>query len=386
MSVVVNIQQNSKKVKKIGLDFLSSWTAYQNQYFGILDQAYVIDSYKGEKDIRGQLFVLYSQKKYGRGMSFFVDDQYNIELVLNYPATKTDIEMFYKFIHDFCKNFGFDTFLQEGNPYHLDQISQLKEEALTFHQDLIGLHPGLTIFGCIYPIVLEEELIKILSTLDKKEAYDYYEEYLDKKQKQDFYYAKPLIYQINEHEYIARYALTENVPSIFPMQECLPFGYDQKLKDKIKDWNVVLVVDKNQKLQVWEEIPYSDFCFIIDINHYPKFDASHIIITINSEILSKIENYLQEQAKSELEAWLSDIRELGHKPAKIEYSMTFIDEDGIKCHIFKYKKTLLGKWYLGIVSDSGTFSEMKEYKKNTELTDAKHTLNLLKDIWKKSAR
>lgn len=92
------------------------------------------------------------------------------------------------------------------------------------------------------------------------------------------------------------------------------------------------------------------------------------------------------QAILELEKWLSDPQELGHKPSKIEYTNSFEDEDGIKCMIFKYKKSILGKWLLGIVSESGTFSEMQEYNKNTEIDDAKKILEMLKNYWKEMAK
>ena len=92
------------------------------------------------------------------------------------------------------------------------------------------------------------------------------------------------------------------------------------------------------------------------------------------------------EAKIKLESWLSDPHELGKKPSSVVYTNSFVDEDGIKCYIFKYKKSLLSKWLLGIVSDSGTFSEMKEYNKNTELDDAKKIVNLLKNYWKERAK
>lgn len=91
-------------------------------------------------------------------------------------------------------------------------------------------------------------------------------------------------------------------------------------------------------------------------------------------------------AMLELENWLSDPHELGKKPAKIEYTNSFKDEDGIHCLIFKYKKSLLSKWLLGIVSESGTFSEMKEYNKKTEIEDAQKILEMLKNYWKEMAK
>ena len=91
------------------------------------------------------------------------------------------------------------------------------------------------------------------------------------------------------------------------------------------------------------------------------------------------------QNKKELEEWLKHPNELGRKPSKIEYTNQFEDEDGIQCMIFKYKKSLFGKWLLGIVSESGTFSEMKEYKQENEIEDAKKLLEILKNYWKQMA-
>lgn len=91
------------------------------------------------------------------------------------------------------------------------------------------------------------------------------------------------------------------------------------------------------------------------------------------------------KAKLELERWLSHPNELGKKPSKIEYTNSFEDEDGIKCLIFKYKKSIFGKWLLGIVSESGVFSEMQEYNKNTEIEDAKTMLEVMKNYWKSMA-
>lgn len=385
MSIVVNINQNTQTPKKIGLKFLSGWTDFENQYFGVPNHAFVLDTYEGEEDIREQLFVLFDRKKYGRGMSFTIDRNYDVELVLNYPATKTDIEMFYKFIGDFCRNFKLGTFIQEGDEYHLDAIPSLKNEALAFNEDLVktNLKSGLTLFGCIYPIVLEDTFLRKIKGLTSADAYAYFEAYLDEKQKQDCYFAKPLIYNIPAKQTaIAKYALTENVPSIFPLEKYLPFGYNQNLKDEITSWNVVLVYDN---LQIAEEMPYDDFCAVIPVASFPRFDEKHVVITFKKEWLKIIERKNVERAKNKLEEWLADARELGKKPIKIEHTTSFVDEDGIRCYVFKYKKSLLSPWWLGIVSDSGTFSEMKVYHKDSEIEDAKHILNLLKEIWEKTA-
>mgnify|MGYP004712867823 FL=1 len=86
-------------------------------------------------------------------------------------------------------------------------------------------------------------------------------------------------------------------------------------------------------------------------------------------------------AAQELEVWLADPHELGRKPAKVEY-VNFFEDNGIRCLIFRYRKSLFGKWLLGIVSDSGTFSEMREYRPETARQDAQALLDTLKNYWK----
>lgn len=98
-----------------------------------------------------------------------------------------------------------------------------------------------------------------------------------------------------------------------------------------------------------------------------------------------MQNEIISNAIAELENWLAYPSELGAKPAATEYSCSFEDEDGIFCMVFKYKKTPGGKWLLGIVSDSGTFSEMREYNESTKIEDAKKILDFLKDYWKQKA-
>lgn len=89
-----------------------------------------------------------------------------------------------------------------------------------------------------------------------------------------------------------------------------------------------------------------------------------------------------EEMKEELESWLCHPSELGQKPKKIEHTMDFVDPDGIECSIFKFRKNLFSKYMLGIVSDSGVFSEFKGYQKTTEVEDAQEILEMLKAYWR----
>ena len=113
-----------------------------------------------------------------------------------------------------------------------------------------------------------------------------------------------------------------------------------------------------------------------------KSESKYALVVALSKRARTLESKEQEMLEEELENWLADPAELGRKPAKIEYTASFEDEDGIKCMIFKFKKSFFGKWLLGIVSESGTFSEMKEYNSATETENAKVLLHILKEYEK----
>ena len=74
-----------------------------------------------------------------------------------------------------------------------------------------------------------------------------------------------------------------------------------------------------------------------------------------------------EAALAAMTAWLSHPQELGHEPAEIECTETFVLHD-MTYYIFKYKDTKDSEWLLGVnggyegdsLSDCGhTFSEME---------------------------
>lgn len=84
--------------------------------------------------------------------------------------------------------------------------------------------------------------------------------------------------------------------------------------------------------------------------------------------------------------WLSNERELGAPPARIEFVSAFTDADDVRCAIYKYKKSRFDKWLLGITSERGTFSEFREYREECAQTDARELLERLKTFWKRKAQ
>ena len=292
---------------------------------------------------------------------------------------------------DYCINFDITTFNEEGEEHSLEDIPKLQDEKIEFNKKLVRdeLKSGLTIFGAIYPITLDDDFILKLRYLEPDKALNALANYLDKLQHPLYYFAKPLLYESNKRgKYIAKYALTKDVPSIFPTATYLPFGYDAKFKDNILSWQVVVVEilkSKKQEFQIHTEMSYDEFCKVINLSKCSKFDKKHMLVTVNDDVLLKIAKYNVKKAEEKMIEWLSDYRELGQAPVQIKFIKDFVTDDGIKCYIFKYKKTLFSKWWLGIVSDSGTFSEFKEYNPDTEIDDAKKIIDLLKTFWKREA-
>ncbi len=59
------------------------------------------------------------------------------------------------------------------------------------------------------------------------------------------------------------------------------------------------------------------------------------------------DNKQADAALKALSEWLADSERLGKAPAKIECTMDF-EMDGLKYYVFKYRKKMLGKWFIGI--------------------------------------
>lgn len=104
----------------------------------------------------------------------------------------------------------------------------------------------------------------------------------------------------------------------------------------------------------------------------------------------------QEQTHAATKAmvdWLSDPHELGKAPVKIELAGKF-DWNGMRYYIYKYKKSLLGKWLLGVCGGyegdtlehcGHVFSEMSEYKEETAEQSAIKMVEAIRAYWMEQA-
>ncbi|MEK8132840.1 DUF4261 domain-containing protein [Paenibacillus filicis] len=102
----------------------------------------------------------------------------------------------------------------------------------------------------------------------------------------------------------------------------------------------------------------------------------------------------QQAAMQSMINWLSDERELGRIPSKIEIAGEF-DLHDMHYYIFKYKKTWLGKWLLGVCGGyenptdtehcGHIFSEMQLYNPVTAKQEAIAMIEMIREYWMQQA-
>lgn len=104
----------------------------------------------------------------------------------------------------------------------------------------------------------------------------------------------------------------------------------------------------------------------------------------------------QTQENAALQAmkeWLAHPQELGKAPARIECTGTF-ELHGLRYYLFRYKKTLLGSWLLGVCGGyegdelehcGHVWSEMEPYDESTAVEKATAMVEMIRAYWMQQA-
>lgn len=120
-----------------------------------------------------------------------IDAQDDLEFILNLPAGPADIACFYRLISRCCLTLGAASFVQEEEVCALEEIDRLREELIRSNRSLVheALKADLYVFGCIYPITLDETLFSLIEQAGKDQGDLVFERYMDHLQKKDCYCA-----------------------------------------------------------------------------------------------------------------------------------------------------------------------------------------------------
>lgn len=124
---------------------------------------------------------------------------------------------------------------------------------------------------------------------------------------------------------------------------------------------------------------------MIRVVKYPRFDASHLIVTYNAGLDEKVQQWKIRKNREQLIAWLKNEHERREAPKKIEFVRMFQNDEGASCALYKFKMNWMGKWLLGIVSEDGCYSAFREHQPKSEEKDAKKLLTEMKKAKKEFA-
>ena len=217
------------------------------------------------------------------------------------PCTPRDLEIFYGLVESLCRFWTTDRFTQDGENHRLGDIPQMREfqnkmgvgllesMAAQWEQDGSGI-----ITGAVYPIYIESEARERLKDGDLT----FFQNYLAQKQTGDWYYAKPNFFRHkNGTDVLGVYAITEEVPSILPLEPFVPPLYSVLLQgfdlttEQVTDWRVSLN-------RVWEEngemkadtlgyLSFAEFAQKVKLDQCPRYDAKHVLVEVKnlSEVL-----------------------------------------------------------------------------------------------------
>lgn len=297
MSIEVIIKQEKLIKKNIKYNDLCRLAVEIEFSIGVLNGMKVNKDYEGGNNIIDKELNIYSKHIYGTGFSFEINEKKEITLIIPNSSTKTDVELFYTFIERLCKYLDVDTFLQEGLKVSVNDIPHEKEAVLNFNKKVIRQQLSmmrhdrvLTVYGCIYPISLEMKEFAYINKLTDEELFDKYEQYLNKKQEQDYYYSKPFI--LNENDEISLlFGLPENTPSILPIRKNLLPILDFPMK-RVKEWYVSIGKCENDSLGMAGVIKYDDLRKALRGEIIEKFDENHCIYNLNSAMIKKLSKYI----------------------------------------------------------------------------------------------
>ena len=273
MSVNVRIKQKSLFRKKLNIEEIIELT---NLSYGVCDENYRII----QNEITNHTLI-YDKNKLARGIDISLDGT-DIVLLLSLPTTPSEIRKFYEVIQIICNELNIQNYIREEEKVSIkdnDKFIKFDEEGsiagLKDLEEKIGQdeYKRFEIFGVYNPISIGlKEIKKINNSLNNLE------DYLNKIQSLDVYYATPRVYRVKE-KLIGIYAIGANIPSVVPTE---PYIVLNQING-IEEWYVMIKEGKTVK--------YVDFINNVENKEY--YDANHVIVTLSEkEIDGLLDKYL----------------------------------------------------------------------------------------------
>ena len=233
-------------------------------------------------------FIAYNPESIGRGFSVVWNpkEKKTIALHLPQPSTTSELKDFYAAIERMVRYWD-GKLIVDGSRVSLSAFMSAYDNMVDFNNKIIkqfsqqvldGEHDTLTLYSTMWPLAIGKEEASLFM-----ENPNYYAEWLHEKQSMDVHFASPLFY-VGDNGIIARYILTNNLPTVFPHQPTVPLGAIDPTTGKqleCKEWFIWLGIEgENEPLC---EMEYSKFMSLIPEGKKRKYDGSHFLLAEISE-------------------------------------------------------------------------------------------------------
>ena len=233
-------------------------------------------------------FIAYNPESIGRGFSVVWNpkEKKTIALRLPQPSTTSELKDFYAAIERMVSYWN-GKLIVDGSRVSLSAFMSTYDNMVDFNNKIIkqfsqqvldGEHDTLTLYSTMWPLAIGKEEASLFM-----ENPNYYAEWLHEKQSMDVHFASPLFY-VGDNGIIARYILTNNLPTVFPHQPTVPLGAKDPTTGKrleCKEWLIWLGIEgENEPLC---EMEYSKFMSLIPEGKKSKYDGSHFLLAEISE-------------------------------------------------------------------------------------------------------
>jgi len=150
LSVDITVKQNGFFKKNIDLNFFKALCDKHRFSFGVSNVVYVLEDYAGGEDIANVYFVVYNEKKIGRGFLFWADEnKRDCHMRLNNPCTDNDVADFYDFLQSICELFKAKYFEQDDSEIKASDIGEMKRSIMDWNTSLFRQQMEWKIFRII---------------------------------------------------------------------------------------------------------------------------------------------------------------------------------------------------------------------------------------------
>ena len=293
MSVEVRIKQKGIIKKKLDLTLIKEICEKYELSFGVMNEAMTLNYYTGGNDIKEVYFTLYNPKRIGRGFDLMVEKNlFDCYMRVTTPSTNEDIATFYsvvKYISDILHAATY-----EKDDSEILKVSDITEEEEFITKwnagqllDMVSKNQNLTLFGAIYPISLEPEIVQQWIHMDRIFLMTEFADYLHEKQDADYYYARALLFKNKEEEIFGTYAITEGVETVFPLTPRVSVVLGIELKD-VSYWRVSIGKIVGDGYETAGNMDFAEFAEKYQLDKKPHFDYTNVIINLTSEDIDNL--------------------------------------------------------------------------------------------------